>query len=314
MHFSFDDDQLAMRDAVRSFCADRFDLAGVASREGAAADGTTWNGLEALGVLDMLRDDSGLGPVEAVIVFEELGAHLASGPVLWSVLAAPFVDGALRVTGVEAGAPLVVEHVAESDAVLVLHDERVELCRELPPWTDGAPFDPLTPVAVLSTMPSGEVIADGDAVDWIRRTGAILAAAMLVGGAQGALDVARDYALEREQFGVPIGSFQAVKHLLADMYVRVELARAATYAAAAIAAGRGAGDARRAASTAKLLAGDAGNANARAAIQILGGMGFTWDMLPHYFLKRAWVLEHAFGTASSHATRLGTAVGEEVLT
>ena len=99
--------------------------------------------------------------------------------------------------------------------------------------------------------------------------------------------MARAYALEREQFGVPIGSFQAVKHLLADMYVRVEMARAATYAAAAIAAGRGDGDADLAASTAKHLAGEAGIANGRTAVQVLGGMGFTWEMLPHYFLKRA---------------------------
>ena len=136
---------------------------------------------------------------------------------------------------------------------------------------------------------------------------------MLVGAAQGALDVARDYALEREQFGVPIGSFQAIKHLLADMFARVELARAATYAAAAIAADPRAGDPARPAAAAKLLAGEAGIANGRAAVQILGGMGFTWDMLPHLFLKRSWVLEHLFGTASTHAAHLGSALGEEVL-
>src|SRR5205807_1011809 len=166
--------------------------------------------------------------------------------------------------------------------------------------------------AAFASLPHGDGVADGEPVRRLRRTGTVLGAAMLVGGAQGALDVARNYALAREQFGVPIGSFQAIKHLLADMYVRVELARAATYAAAAIADGRGAGDENAAASTAKVLAGEAGIANARAAIQILGGMGFTWDMLPHYFLKRAWVLEHGFGTTSSHAARLGAAVGGEV--
>jgi alkylation response protein AidB-like acyl-CoA dehydrogenase len=131
---------------------------------------------------------------------------------------------------------------------------------------------------------------------------------MLVGAAQGALDVARDYALEREQFGVPIGSFQAIKHMLADMFGRVELARAATYAAAAISVDPAAGDPDRAAATAKVLAGEAGIANGRAAVQILGGMGFTWDMLPHLFLKRSWVLENTFGTASSCATFLAETV------
>ncbi len=132
----------------------------------------------------------------------------------------------------------------------------------------------------------------------------MLAAAQLVGVAQGALDVASAYALERHQFGVPIGSFQAVKHLLADMYVRVELARSATYAAAAVFDDDRAGDMTTAASTAKLLAGEAGIANGRTAVQILGGMGFTWEMAPHYFLKRAWVLEESFGTGDAHALAL----------
>jgi alkylation response protein AidB-like acyl-CoA dehydrogenase len=324
MHFSFDEDQLAMRDAVRAFCVDRLDLGSVADREGRPADAETWSMLAGLGVLGMLVEEpgSGIGLVEAALVFEELGAHLVCGPALWSTLAAPVVagvaDGEIRITGVDLDGhegSVVVEHADESGALLVLRGDRAERCwrADLPTPMDGAPLDPLTPVSVFASLPHGDVVAVGDDVGRIRRTGAILSAALLVGCAQGALDVARNHALEREQFGVPIGSFQAIKHLLADMYVRVELARASTYAAAAIAAGRGAGDPDLAAGAAKLLAGDAGIGNGRAAVQILGGMGFTWDMLPHYFLKRAWVLEHGFGTAPAHAARLGSAVGEEIL-
>ena len=83
---------------------------------------------------------------------------------------------------------------------------------------------------------------------------------------------------------MPIGSFQAVKHLLADMYVRHVLAQTEAYAAAAT------GEDRTAAA-ARLLAAEAAIDNASAAIQVLCGMGFTWEMLPHYLLKRAWVLE-----------------------
>jgi alkylation response protein AidB-like acyl-CoA dehydrogenase len=229
---------------------------------------------------------------------------------LWSCLAAPFADSAARVAGVDlanhAEGPVVVEHLGESDALLIVHDDRVELCprADLPEAIDGMPLDPLTPVQVLPAVPRGEVVGDADGVERLRRSGEVLSAAMLVGVAQGALDVARPYALEREQFGVPIGSFQAIKHLLADMYVRVELARAATYAAAAVAAGRGSGEDGDTASTAKLLAGEAAITNGRSAVQILGGMGFTWDMLPHLFLKRAWALEYTFGTTSVHALRL----------
>ncbi len=323
MQFRFDEDQVAMRDAVRALCADHFALDAVASREGGAAADRAWAGLAGLGVLDLLGDDdSGFGLVEASLIFEELGAHLVSGPVLWTTIASRWVpgaaDGTVRITGVEAtgsaDGPFVVDHGDESDVVVVVRPDRAELVR----WADvdggeaGHPMDPLTPVTILPSLPDGEVVAGGSAVDDLRRSGEILSAALLVGVAQGALDVARDYAVEREQFGVPIGSFQAVKHLLADMYVRVEMARAATYAAAAIAAGRGDGDAGRAAAAAKHLAGEAGIANGRTAVQVLGGMGFTWEMLPHYFLKRAWGLDLAFGSSSGHAARLGASVGTEV--
>jgi alkylation response protein AidB-like acyl-CoA dehydrogenase len=302
MQFRLDDDQLAMRDAVRAFCADHFDLASIASREGRETDVAAWQGLVDLGVLAMLDD---VGLVEATIVFEELGAHLASGPVLWSTLA----GSAGKVTGVEVvdDLPLVIAHAAESEALLVLRGDRL-VRTAVPAGEEGAPLDPLTPVRVVTSVPDGEVVGEGEQVRALRRHGTVLAAAMLVGAAQGALDVAREYALEREQFERPIGSFQAVKHLLADMYVRVELARASTYAAAAIASGRGAGDPDLASASAKLLAGEAGIANGRAAVQVLGGMGFTWEMLPHYFLKRSFVLDDAFGTSSCHALRLGAAV------
>ena len=323
MDFRFDEDQLAMRDAVRAFCLDHLRLADVAGRECKPADSAAWLALADLGVLGMLVPDprSHIGIVEASIVFEELGAHLVTGPVLWSTIAAPYIEGVanggVRVAGVEvdgADGPVVVEHAEECDVLVVLHSEAVEVCgrAELPSATTGSPLDPLTPVAVLPSIPAGEVIGGPHEARQLRRAGEVLSAALLVGGAQGALDVARNYALEREQFGVPIGTFQAIKHLLADMYVRVELARAATYAAAALAAGLGADDPDRAAAAAKCLAGEAGIVNGRTAVQILGGMGFTWDMLPHYFLKRAWVLEHGFGTTSSHAARLGAAVGGEV--
>src|SRR5262245_804009 len=101
MRFRLDDDQLAMRDAVRAFCADHFPLDTLAAREGKPTEAALWPALAELGVLGLVLDEgepgsepgSGLGLVEAAIAFEQLGAHLAGGPVLWSTLAAPFVDG-----------------------------------------------------------------------------------------------------------------------------------------------------------------------------------------------------------------------------
>ena len=325
MDFRFDDDQLALQLAVRTFCRDRLDLAGVAGREGKPADPAVWAGLAELGVLGMLvGDDEEPLAVEAAIAFETFGAHLVTGPVIWSTLAASLIegveDGSVRVAGIEAaaspGGRVAVEHADESDVLVILRDDRVELCprSQIAKAAAGASLDPLTPVGVLASMPTGEPIGDGKAAERIRSFGTLLTSASLVGVAQGALDVAREYALQREQFGKPIGSFQAIKHLLADMYVRLEMARSATYAAAAILgdrSGASGSDHERALGAAKLLAGEAGISNGRTAVQVLGGMGFTWDMLPHYFLKRAWTLEQLFGTASSHASALGAALGPE---
>lgn len=324
MHFHLTDEQIALQDAVRRFCIDRFDPATVADREGRPADAGVWRELAGLGVLGMLRPDAGagLGPIEAALAFEEFGRHLAVGPLLWSVVSAPLVEGVaegtVRVTGLDsppgAGTPIVIAHGAEADLVIVAGDDGVSGfdAATLDRAVEGTPFDPLTPTVVVDRLPPGTVFGDAEQARDLRRHGVLLSAAALVGVAQGALDVARDYALERVQFDVPIGSFQAIKHLLADMFVRVELARAQTLAAAAVLADPRAGDADRTLGGAKVLAAEAGGANGRAAVQILGGMGFTWDMLPHYHLKRAWVLEHEFGTGAWHAARLGDAVGDSV--
>jgi alkylation response protein AidB-like acyl-CoA dehydrogenase len=325
MDFGFTEDQLALREAVRAFCREHADLASVADREGKPAAQGAWSALADLGVLGMLVPEvaggGGLGPVEAALAFEEFGSHLVSGPVLWTTITAPLLpeigSGATRVAGCEAGAdgrPVVLPHADEADMVVVLHDDHVTASPRaaLPPPLPGAPFDPLTPTATFPALPAGEVIGDAASADRLRLLGTVLSAGMLVGVAAGALDVARSYALEREQFGVPIGSFQAIKHLLADMYVRLELARAEVYAAAATLADPSIGDPRRAASAAKLLAGEASMGNARSAIQILGGMGFTWDLLPHYYLKRTWVLENTFGTTKAHSLRLSAAIEAEL--
>jgi alkylation response protein AidB-like acyl-CoA dehydrogenase len=325
MDFRFDDEQLALRDAVGAFCQQHFALSTAAAREGVAADPDIWRALADMGVFALLvpteQGGFGGGATSATIVFEQLGAHLATGPLLWSTIAAPFVPGAgtgaIRVAGISvtsASTAYVIEHAAESDIVLVIHDDRITsfATSELPEPVAGEPLDPLTPALAFPDQPSGVTVGGPEEAQQLHLAGTVLAAAQLVGVAQGALDVASAYALERHQFGVPIGSFQAVKHLLADMYVRVELARSATYAAAAIFDDHRAGDVTTAASTAKLLAGEAGVSNPRTAVQVLGGMGFTWEMAPHYFLKRAWVVEEGFGTGDSHALALSAALEAEL--
>ena len=249
------------------------------------------------------------------IAFEQVGSHLVPGPLLWTVLAAPFVAGAaageLLVGGIDAAAvedgTAVVEHAPAIDLLLVVDDERVVAHRtvDLPAPEPLLALDPLTAVGRFVGLGAGEVVADAAAVESLRLLGTVLAAAELVGIAFRALETARAYALERHQFDVPIGSFQAIKHLLADRYVANHLAQSSTYAAAAVLDDPREDDPGRAASAAKLLATDAALDGAGTAVQVLGGMGFTWDMLPNHLLKRAWVREASFGAADDHALRVG---------
>ena len=141
-----------------------------------------------------------------------------------------------------------------------------------------------------------------------RLEGATLAAALLLGIAEAVTERATAFAKEREQFGRAIGGFQAVKHLLADMVVRTEIARAAVYAAAVHLDDPEVGDVVPAVSTAKLLAGENALANAKAAVQVHGGMGFTWEVPVHLYLKRAAFLDIAFGAVDDHAEVLAAAL------
>lgn len=326
MDFRLDEEQLGLQDTVRRFCADRFAPERIAERDGQPIDRAVWRELAELGVFGLLapEDDGGLGlgVVEGAIVFEQLGAHLVNGPAVWSTLAAPCIEGAASgdrlVGGVEQTAssdePVLVEHAGEIDSLLVLRADGVFACAgaDLPAFEPLTPLDPLTPVGRCDALPTGTRVGDAHDAAHMRLVGTVLSAAMLLGVSDAALESSRRYALVREQFGVPIGSFQAVQHMLADMYVRTALARSATYAAAAVLDDPEIADPLGAGAAAKLLAGEAALENARAAIQVHGGIGFTWEMLPSYLLKRAWVLEHAFGDADSHAYSISRSIEESL--
>ncbi len=139
---------------------------------------------------------------------------------------------------------------------------------------------------------------------WWRRDGAVLTAALQVGSAAWTTELAVEYAKQRRQFGRPIGGFQAVKHLCADMAVRTELARCAVHAAAVTVDQPDVGDAEMAAAGAKLLADEAAVTNGRSCIQVHGGMGFTWEIPAHLAYKRARVLALQFGTDDDLAEAL----------
>jgi alkylation response protein AidB-like acyl-CoA dehydrogenase len=129
-----------------------------------------------------------------------------------------------------------------------------------------------------------------------------------VGTCQSIFDLVLDYAKERHQFGVPIGSFQAIKHRFADMLVALERARATAYFAAATIAED---DARRplAVAMAKAAAGDAQRRIAQEGIQTMGGIGYTWEHDMHLYVKRAKTGDALLGTSSEHRARVARIIG-----
>ena len=134
---------------------------------------------------------------------------------------------------------------------------------------------------------------------------ALFSAAQGLGLAQRSVDLAVAYAQERQQFGKPIGSYQAVKHHLASAQVAIEFARPVVMAAAAEIGHRDI-QARARVSHAKLVALEAAEKAARASIQVHGAMGYSWEVDVHLFLKRALALKQNWGSPAFHRARIAT--------
>jgi alkylation response protein AidB-like acyl-CoA dehydrogenase len=327
MDFRVNEDQQALRDGIRSFCEGRVTIDHLRELEKTGGfDSALWREIGEMGVFGLrLGEDAGgvgLGTADAVLVFEELAKALVPGPFLWSHLAAGLVDGAADGAAVvggldltrDADGPYLVEYLDALDALLLLYPDRIE--RIDPKALDAKPVetptDPLTPVWEVAALGSGEAIAGADDASRLSLEGTVLAAAQLLGIAEATLALSVEYSRGREQFNRPIGSFQSLKHIMADGFTRQEAARAAVYAAGATLDDPAVGDVVRAASSAKAVAGDAAWKNARACIQIHGGMGFTWEIPAHYYLKRTWVLESVFGDMDEHADALADGIARAV--
>ena len=307
--FELNDDERSLQDGIRAFLVGRCPIEVVRSTEetGAAVDRALWSALGGVGVFSLRSD--GFGITESVLAFEELGRSLVAGPLVASHLAAALVPGAAdgsRIVGlVEPSEPVTVaEHLLSLDDLVVLRPEGLFLVD--PSDVRGVhaerPLDALTPITTVTLLPEGELIGDAITAHQWRRDGMVLTAALQLGLCLASIDLAKAYAMQREQFGRPIGSFQAVKHLLADMLTRAEVTRAAVYAAAVNIDGRGdSTDLMHTARMAKMLAGDSALFCGKTCIQVHGGMGFTWEVDAQRFWKRACVLDTHFGNSDEHA-------------
>jgi alkylation response protein AidB-like acyl-CoA dehydrogenase len=153
---------------------------------------------------------------------------------------------------------------------------------------------------------AGQPLPGGDAALACDRA-ALGAAAQLCGLAAHLVDVTVEYVSARRQFGAPVGSYQAVKHHLADALLQLEHARPAVYRAAHTVA-TGGPHRTRDVSMAKAMAGAAGSLAARVALQCHGAIGYTWEHDLHLWLKRVWVLDRAYGDRDTHRSRVADAV------
>lgn len=260
---------------------------------------------------------SGAGMVEGVLLGEELGRALVPGFVVSTVLVAPQLLALIASAterdalagGIVSGDPaatVVAEDLAWPPArqglVWGWHRDAVVVG----PGADGMHIlagrtgpgrptaDPGVMVAEVNLQDAAPRPAD-DSASWFIARVSVLLCALLVGQMDAALALAVDHANAREQFGVKIGTFQAVKHLCADIYVAVESSRSATYAAAAaVEEADDAGEAARAAAVAKSWCGEAAVDAVEAAIQVHGGIGFTWDLPLHRYLRAAQVVRASF--------------------
>ncbi len=339
MDFDLSADQVALRDAAGALLDDRCDIATVRRAcENGGFDADLWAAMVDQGWTGIAVPEAlggvGMGTVEAAVLLEQTGAHLAPVPLLqqlaalavladgpWSgrLLAGEAVACVARTPleragdGSASGRTEPVIYGARADVLVApAGDELVAVdlagvarspepamdqTRELA-WID------LDGAAAMTVGGADEVAAHLD-------RGAVFHAAEMLGGAEAVMNLAVEYAKVREQFGRPIGSFQAVKHRCADMLVDVEGMRSAAYHAA-WALGAGGSEAAETAAVAKIWCSDAGVRVAESALQVHGGIGFTWEADVHLYLKRAQLDSVSFGDARHHRARLAAVLRDRV--
>jgi alkylation response protein AidB-like acyl-CoA dehydrogenase len=309
VRFAFTDEQLELRDAVRDFLEKECPPS-VVRDAWANATGRSglWEQLGAMGVLGVLapEGEGGLGGdfLDLVLLLEETGRAALPEPIVeHAAVALPALDdpGAAAVGGVTASVGLPGSRLvpyADSADVVLLDDEAFApdaLTLERCDSVDGS--------RRLFMVGWGPFAMKGD---WFDR-GALGSAAQLLGLGQQLLDVTVEYAKQRHQFGAPIGSFQAVKHKLADVRLALEFAAPVVYRAAHSVA-HGDPDRTVHVSMAKAYASDAALLAARHALQVHGAIGYSHEHDLHLWMKRSWALAATWGDSAWHRDRVGRAI------
>lgn len=340
MRFAFTDQQLLFRDAVRDVlqkeCGPEKVRQAWANESGRLP--ALWTALAELGITGLTAPESlgGLGMDERdlVLLLEEAGRAALPEPLLeTTAVAVPLLLDAgdspraesLRerwLPAVVAGEATLAVGLESSPFVLgagaadLLLLQRGNALYALPP--DAVSLNPQASVdgarrlfTVEWAESDSHLVVQGDvaarALESAFDRGALGASAQLLGIAQHLIDVTVEYAKVREQFGKPIGSFQAVKHLLADALLKLEFARPLVYRAADSVA-RGLPERQTHVSMGKAYASDAALHVARVALQCHGAIAYTVEYDLHLWMKRAWALAAAWGDAAWHRARVGSVI------
>jgi alkylation response protein AidB-like acyl-CoA dehydrogenase len=339
MNFDLTEDQQDIKRTAREFLGARYRLEEVrrlALEEERGFTDAQWDEIAGLGWPELALRDSGLGIVELAVVAEELGYACAPTPLSSTWAAALLLDAAGeggRLDGGKRGtvaqwdddtdgAPdrsslgsdlrgvkIAVPDAASADVIVVTADGGRH-------FVVNASDVEIEPVETLDTTrrlytvrldgPPAEELSGGDfSRAW--HAIAVMTAAESVGLGQRAMEMAVAYAKDRTQFERPIGTYQAVSHACAQMLLEVEGARSAVLWAA-WALDNEPETAGIATNVAKAYASDCGRRVTQSAIQVHGGIGFTWEHDLHFFLKRAQANAHAYGDARWHRDELAAAL------
>jgi alkylation response protein AidB-like acyl-CoA dehydrogenase len=343
MDFTFDEQQLAFHEAVRKFlvveAAPEMLREIWETKSGRSAElraKLAEQGLTALSVPEA-HGGLGLADLDWVLVQQELGYHaipdslsdtaylaayildglsaqaspsggLPNGAKLAQELLPKIAAGTVRIAVGHPINPLVAD--AENSGLLLMwHNDEVHAIHPADAkLSPHASIDMSRRLYAVQWAPGAATrvcdAAHGKAL-WqgVVNRASVAIAAQLIGLAQRMLDLGIDYAAQRKQFGKPVGSFQAVKHHLADVAVKIEFAKPVVHRAA-YALGQADTHADVYVSHARLAAGEAARLAARKSIQAHGAMGYTWEADLQMFAKRAWVLDAAWGDRAFHKTRV----------
>lgn len=337
MDFTFSEDQLLFRDSVRDFLVKEVTPERIRASwdTDSGREDALWQQLAELGLTGMTvpEEHGGLGmnELDFVLLAQECGYVALPEPLVNTALVAvpllnrlggehaarwlPAIAGGELRVAVGCSENGLVEDAAQAGLLLWAEPEALYLLT--PEQFDARLNESVDPSRKLYAVDidsgASPVLAGDDARKYytaILDRGALGAAAQALGLAQRMVDISVQYTGERKQFGKPIGSFQAVKHHMANVAVRLEYAKAPVHRAAYLLATDAPG-ASEAVSHAKLVACEAANLAAKNSIQVHGAMGYTWEVDLHIFMKKAWALAGSFGDSGFHKQRIAARIFAE---